>query len=97
VTQVVFHPKARRELLEAAARYDAEKPGLGLDFLDTVERATRLIIQHPEASPVVLANVRRRLVARFPYAIVYSSSPGRIIVSAIAHHSRRPFYWRRRI
>jgi len=33
-----FHPDARREMREAADCYDLERPGLGTESLDEVER-----------------------------------------------------------
>jgi len=45
----------------------------------------------------VLGQVRKRTVTRFPYSVVYSARDGGIYVSAVAHNSRRPFYWRDRI
>jgi hypothetical protein len=94
---VGFHPAARRELLAAADFCELENPGLGGGFLNEVELARGLVIDHPKASPAVLGQVRKRLVARFPYSVCYPVREGGIHVSASAHHSRRPFYWQRRL
>ena len=91
------HPDARLELREAADFYDLERPGLGSEFLDEVERTIKRIVAHPESSPVVLGHVRRCLISRFPFSVIYSLRDGAIRVSAFAHTSRRPFYWRERI
>ena len=82
---------------EAADFYDLEQPGLGTEFLDEIERMMRQVIDYPESSPVALGYVRKRVIPRFPYSIIYSSRDGGIYVSAVAHNSRRPFYWRDRI
>jgi toxin ParE1/3/4 len=94
---VGFHPGAKREMREAADFYDLERGGLGTEFLDAVERAMLLMVEHPESSPVVLGHVRTCTVPGFPYSIVYSVRSGRIFVSAVAHNSRRPFYWHDRL
>jgi hypothetical protein len=39
----------------------------------------------------------RFLCDHFPYAIVHRDTPGRVIVVAIMHLKRQPFYWRHRI
>jgi hypothetical protein len=39
-----FHPEAELEVLEAAARYEAEVPGLGLEFGEEVERVIVYIL-----------------------------------------------------
>jgi toxin ParE1/3/4 len=96
-SEVGFHPDAKREMREAADFYDLERAGLGTEFLDAVERTMRLLVEHPESSPAVLEQVRRCTVPRFPYSVVYSVRRGNIFVSAIAHNSRRPFYWQDRL
>lgn len=37
--------------------------------------------------------MRRRLVRRFPYAVLYSISPDLIRILAVMHSRRRPMYW----
>jgi hypothetical protein len=41
--------------------------------------------------------VRFRLVDRFPYQIVLELRRESVLVLAVAHTSRRPGYWRRRV
>lgn len=90
---VSFHRLARRELTEAAQFYDMESPGLGSSFLDEVERCTQAILKHPEAGPIVTGPVRRRLLPRFPYALLYSVKPDVIRILAVMNLKRRPIYW----
>lgn len=97
ITRVWSHPDARLELREAADFYDLERPGLGTEFLDEVERAIGRIVENPESSPVILGHVRKCVISRFPFSVIYSVRDGVIRVSAFAHTSRRPFYWRERI
>ena len=82
---------------EAADFYDLERPGLGTEFLDVVERTMHRVIEHPESYPIALEPVRKCVLSRFPYSVIYSVRDGEVYVSAVAHHSRRPFYWRDRI
>lgn len=91
-----LHPAARRELDEAADFYDSEVPGLGARFLDEVERAAQQILAFPESSPVVLGPARKKVMAPFPYSIVYAVSGDGILILAFAHHHRRPLHWRGR-
>lgn len=91
-----FHPLAEQELNEAASYYNTVSPGLGTTFLDEVERAVKQILEHPEAAPQVNRVVRRKLVRRFPYSVMYSIQTDTIRILAIANQKRRPFYWRGR-
>lgn len=88
-----FHRLADRELNEAARYYELESPGLGAAFLNEVERSLRSISQHPEAGTVLRGSVRRRLLRRFPYGILYSIKADHVRVLAIMNLKRRPMYW----
>ena len=74
-----------------------ERLGLGAELLDEVEQTMRRVIEYPESSPVVLGRVRKSAISRFPYTIVYSACGAEVYVSAVAHNSRRPLYWRDRL
>ena len=69
---VSFNPLAEQELNDAAQYYDLESPGLGAAFLTEVQRSCKAITEYPKAGPVVAASIRRRLVSRFPYALLYT-------------------------
>ncbi|MEP6959071.1 MAG: type II toxin-antitoxin system RelE/ParE family toxin [Nitrospirota bacterium] len=91
--RVSYHRLARRELNEAAQFYDSESPGLGSAFLDEIERCTQAIVNFPEAGPLIVVTIRRRLVLRFPYALLYSIKPDKLRVLAVMNLKRRPLYW----
>ena len=70
--RIAFHELAERELNDAALYYEQERAGLGVKFLDEVERVIGSIIQNPHAGKQVLGRVRRRIFRKFPYGILYS-------------------------
>jgi len=84
---------AERELNEAASYYSSESPALGAAFLTEIQRCIQSILDYPEAGPVLLGSVRRRLARRFPYAVLYSVKPAEIRILAVMHMRRRPMYW----
>jgi toxin ParE1/3/4 len=92
----VFHIAAERELNEAAVYYEKSSAGLGRSFLDDVERAIDQIKHYPESGYLLNQAIRRVLLRRFPYAVMYSVRRDEIKVLAIANLKRRPFYWRGR-
>lgn len=91
--RVRFHRLARRELIEAAEYYERESRGLGGTFIDAVEACADEILEHPEAGTAIHGGVRRRLVRRFPYSVLYSIGTDSIRVLAVMHSKRRPMYW----
>ena len=88
-----FHRLADRELNEAAQYYDLENPGLGSSFLYEVDRCLQSIEDHPEAGIILRGSVRRRLLHRFPYALLYKIKPDGIRILAVMNLKRRPTYW----
>ncbi len=41
--------------------------------------------------------VRRKVLARFPYSLLYLEGPDYIRIVAVMHHRRRPGYWVERL
>lgn len=97
MTSFVFHPLAERELVEAAQFSESRAAGLGSDFIREVEHMLTQIAANPEAGSVFAGIIRRRLVRRFPFAILYSAGNGNFTVIALMHLRRRPGYWRARL
>jgi plasmid stabilization system protein ParE len=91
-----IHEVAEAEINEAADFYDLESAGLGNVFIDEIQRALQSIIDFPDAAPLIQVRVRKRQVSKFPYSLMYSARENEIRILAVAHHKRRPFYWRGR-
>ena len=91
---VRFHRLARRELKDAVRYYDAERPGLGQELLDEVEHALLLLQRFPELGSQMSGSLRRLVLPRFPFSLVYRPlGHGRLRILALAHHRRQPAYW----
>jgi toxin ParE1/3/4 len=93
---VRFDSTAELELNEAADYYDLESLGLGAVFLEEVEQVLAKLSEFPDATTPVYAVVRRWLLTKFPYMLLYSLRADEIRILAVAHQRRRPFYWRGR-
>lgn len=91
--ELSFHELAERELNDAAEFYNHQQRGLAAAFITEVERCSDLILQYPEAGPILLGTTRRRLCHRFPYALLYTVRPGAIRILAVMNLKRRPGYW----
>ncbi|MDH5666983.1 MAG: type II toxin-antitoxin system RelE/ParE family toxin [Nitrospira sp.] len=97
MTEARFLLPAEEEMIAAAQYYEHKSLGLGAEFLTEVERVTASIAAHPEAAPKVKGKIRRRLLKRFPFGVLYVASKDEIVVVAIMHLSRRPGYWADRV
>lgn len=95
--QITFHQDARADLLESAHYYETRIQGLGQIFMDDVEDALAEIQQNPQAYTLVSAELRRKIIHRFPFGLLYVVESDRIRIIAVAHFKRRPEYWRNRL
>jgi len=91
--RIRFLEAAQREVDDAVAWYDEREEDLGRDFLDELDRAIRRIKSFPLASTEIEPGVRRCLLARFPYGLIYGIDGNLIIVVAVSHLHRQPRYW----
>jgi toxin ParE1/3/4 len=80
-----LHDAADIELNEAADFCDLENPGLGDVFLDNLERAFARIREFPDAALAVAPGVRKLVLAKFPFFLIYSVRVDVIRVLAVAH------------
>lgn len=92
---------ASQEAIEAAAWYEYEQPGLGIEFFAAVDAAIDVIEENftplsPLPEEAGDTGARRLILERFPYDIVAIELPEEAVVIAVAHHSRKPGYWRER-
>jgi len=92
-----FHPEAEQELEEAAAWYEEHRVGLGVDFLTEIYGTIHRIVRHPMAWPPLKKGVRRALVHRFPYGVLYGLEEEHVFIVTVMHLHRRPGYWQDRI
>lgn len=94
--RVIFIEEADPELTSAITWYEDRRPGLGMDFLDTVDAAVAAIRTRPESFPKVHGEIRRVLLRRFPYAIHFLLELDSIVVLSVFHAKRDPKHWQDR-
>jgi len=91
-----LHREANEELIKAVAYYEECEPGLGLDFSREVYACIQNVIDYPTMWPEIEGEIRRCLVHRFPYGVLYSIEPHGIFILAVMHLHRGPDYWQHR-
>ena len=92
-----FLQPAEEEMIEAAQFYEAAASGLGRDFLDDLQHGINHLHQHPNLGHSVAHSLRRLLLHRFPFSLIYSVDIEGVLIVAVAHHGRRPGYWKNRV
>jgi len=92
----LFHPEAEIELNEAIDYYEKIESGLGFDFANEIYAAIQRSVSLPKAWAKIDNDIRRSLVNRFPYGVLYSQEPNGIYIIAIMNLHRHPDYWKNR-
>jgi plasmid stabilization system protein ParE len=92
-----LHAEAESELTEAAAYLERQRVGYGERFLAAFDSARDFLVDHPRSGRSARFGVRRWPVRGFSYDIVYLLEADQVFIVAVAHHRRRPGYWRSRL
>jgi toxin ParE1/3/4 len=95
--EVEFHPIAEEEWLAAYAWYSERSETAARAFLREMDRAVSLISEAPDRWPKYDSETRRFIMTRFPFSIIYRVAEDDVEVIAVAHHKRKPGYWRTRL
>lgn len=89
---------AEKELDEAFRFYESRRAGLGWEFREEIEHSTERILQSPDDFAIYEPpDIRECFVHRFPYVIFFADQSEEILILAVAHSSRSPGYWKRRL
>jgi plasmid stabilization system protein ParE len=91
-----FHTEAERELAEAREWYETRSEVAAQAFALEIDHAIRQIVEAPLRYPIGRRGERRLVLERFPYTILYRFREDYVFITAVAHQSRRPAYWRHR-
>ena len=89
--RVSFRPQARAEIREARRWYEGQVPGLGRAFIAELDATLAFLKLHPQMHAAVSedGNVRRALLHRFPYSLVYEVMDANEIVVLACRHVRQ--------
>jgi len=93
---LVLRAEAQDEFDAAFDYYETQRPGLGAAFAGRVQDVFDRIAANPHLHALVFADIRRAVVARFPFFVFYRAEPARIQVIAVFHSRRDPSIWQAR-
>jgi hypothetical protein len=91
--RIEFSPEATAEFNDGECYYEQQMPGLGARFRADVRAALLRMRQWPLATPIERGEIRRMMLSRFPYKLLYSVETDYIYILAVAHLHRAPEYW----
>jgi toxin ParE1/3/4 len=89
-------PEAKAEFDGAADRYEQQQAGLGPKFVARVREVLNRIAANPQLHASIYGPVRKAVVSRFPYLVLYREEPGEVVVISVFHTARDPSIWQSR-
>jgi plasmid stabilization system protein ParE len=84
------------DLQDAFDRYAKDDPSVARRFAAEADKVVQRIVDTPNQFPKVDRKFRRALLTKFPYWVVFEPMEGLVQITAFAHTSRKPDYWRHR-
>ncbi|MGA7722300.1 MAG: hypothetical protein WCA84_14105 [Ignavibacteriaceae bacterium] len=96
--RVKIHELAHKEFNEATEWYELQSKDLGNRFKTSVIEKINIIKKNPQWFLVEAGNIHKAYIPKFPYKILFTiENSETIIIWAIAHLHRKPWYWQSRI
>jgi toxin ParE1/3/4 len=94
---MIVSPEAEADIESAQLWYEHQRAGLGDAFIEQLEAVFETISTHPEMFRIYRRDVRRAMLRRFPYAVMYRVTTEGVHVLAVMHAGRRPSAWEDRV
>lgn len=91
---VRLHPSAEEEANNARSWYAKRNSSAAEAFLVELDAAVFVISEAPSRWPRIYGRYRRFPMRTFPFSIIYLVRRDFVEVMAVAHHRRKPGYWR---
>ncbi|MDP9193255.1 MAG: type II toxin-antitoxin system RelE/ParE family toxin [Acidobacteriota bacterium] len=95
--QARFLKPAEAEVDEAIAYFDSQREDLGARFEKDLLHTITLIAERPLIGRPITKRARKFMLRKFRYNVIYVVDDHEVIIVAVAHHRRRPRYWRSRL
>jgi plasmid stabilization system protein ParE len=81
---------AERDVASAQDWYEAQRSGLGAEFIEEFNDTLARIEQAPFIYPALYRGVRRAVLHRFPFLVWYRIEKSRVTILACTHGKRNP-------
>lgn len=88
-----YHEAAEAELLDEIGYLELRAKGLGRRFFGEIRRAESVIAQYPESGGEIRPGIRKMMIRKFRHSLIYTIERDCLLILAVAHQSRRAWYW----
>jgi len=94
---IVFHPDVKIDIQGSYTWYESKLHGLGLQFISELEQSFDAISYAPSTWSTFEHGLKRYILARFPFSVIYKEKDEEVYILAVMHNSRNPEYWKERV
>ena len=94
--KIKIHELATKEFDEAIDWYENQSRGLGKRFRKIVIDQINKVKKNPTWFLIEEDAIYKAYIPKFPYKILFTLDTESIIIWAIAHMHRKPWYWQAR-
>jgi plasmid stabilization system protein ParE len=94
--RLLLRSEAKEDIREVFAWYEERSTGLGFEFLRSVRAALSPVARDPQQFSVVIEDIRRTRLRRFPYSVFYVALQDVTSIIAVMHDRRDPRRWQAR-
>jgi toxin ParE1/3/4 len=100
--KLVIAAEVEAEIDAIVGWYERQRTGLSVDFFAELQAILDEVLLRPLrfavlGKPKIARQLRRAPLQRFPYNVVFHVQNDEIFVVAVAHTSRKPNYWKKRL
>ena len=88
--EIKFTDDAKADLQKAYEYYEGERTNLGEEFLDEVDKTVAHISSNAKMYAKFYKNVRRAILKRFPYAVLYVIRKMKVNIFAVFNTYQDP-------
>ena len=94
--KIKIHELATKEFDEAIDWYENQTKGIGRQFRKSVTDQINKIKKNPTWFLIEADDIYKAYIPKFPYKILFTLDKDSIIIWAVAHMHRKPWYWQSR-
>jgi plasmid stabilization system protein ParE len=87
--RVRVRPEAELDLLVAAGWYEAQRQGLGAEFIEELSLLVTSLADNAMVYTELIDGVRRAFAHRFPFAVSFQIVDDEVVVISILHMRRQ--------
>jgi hypothetical protein len=92
-----FHKESKKDLNAILNFYKIKNVNILNQFKIELSNKIKSIKNSPQLYSKIKGNIRKCKLNKYPFNIIFVEKENIILILAIAHFKRKPYYWKKRI